>query len=156
MTEQSKPLKRSPHLKAISRDHHHGLLLCWKIREGFKRNIDIDRIKRYADWFWSIHLAEHFAIEEKYVFPILGDHDDLVKKALAEHRRLKRLFTDGSEVWRSLNLIEEELDSHIRFEERVLFNEIQKMATPEQLELIDKHHSHTAPLQDWEDEFWAG
>ena len=155
MTEQqSKPLKRNPHLKAISRDHHHGLLLCWKIREGFKRNIDIDRIKRYTDWFWKTHLVIHFAIEEKYIFPVLGDNDDLVKKALAEHRRLKRLFADNTEVWRSLNLIEEELDSHIRFEERVLFNEVQKVATSEQLEQIEKHH-HYETLENWEDEFWA-
>ena len=155
MTEQSKPLKRNPHLKAISRDHHYGLLLCWKIREGFKRNIDIDRIKRYTDWFWTIHLADHFAVEEKYIFPILGDNNDLIKKALTEHRRLKRLFADNTEVWRSLNLIEEELDSHIRFEERVLFNEVQKVATSEQLEQIEKHHHHDTLNEDWEDEFWT-
>jgi len=155
MTDQAKPLKRDPHLKAVSRDHHHGLLLCWKIREGFKQNVDPSRIKRYTDWFWNVHLVDHFAIEEKYIFSILGDDHELVKKALSEHRRLKRLFSDDTEVWRSLNLIEEELDRHIRFEERVLFNEVQKVATAEQLALIDKHHSHHAHCDNWEDEFWV-
>lgn len=155
MTNQTKPLRRDPHLKAVSRDHHHSLLLCWKIREGFKRNIDIPRIKRYANWFWQTHLVDHFAIEEQYIFPILGNDHELVKKALTEHRRLKRLFSDDTEIWRSLNLIEEELDSHIRFEERVLFNEVQKIATAGQLALIDEHHSDSAHCEDWEDEFWA-
>ncbi|MEC3881858.1 hemerythrin domain-containing protein [Parapedobacter sp. 10938] len=155
MTDRVKPLKRDPHLKAVSRDHHDGLLLCWKIREGFKREIDISRIKRYTDWFWASHLVDHFAIEERYIFPILGADHELVKKALSEHRRLKRLFADDTEVWRSLNLIEEELDSHIRFEERVLFNEVQKVATAEQLALVDKHHNHHALCDDWEDEFWV-
>lgn len=155
MTDQVKPLKRDPHLKAVSRDHHHGLLLCWKIREGFKRDIDLARIKRYADWFWTSHLEDHFAIEEKYIFPILGEDHELVKKALSEHRRLRRLFADDIEVWRSLNLIEEELDSHIRFEERVLFNEVQKVATNEQLALVDTHHNHHTHCDDWEDEFWT-
>ena len=155
MTELSKPLKRDPHLKAVSHDHHHGLLLCWKIREGFKRNIDVERIKQYTDWFWTAHLVDHFTIEEQYIFPILGNDDELVKKALTEHRRLKRLFSDDTEVWRSLNLIEEELDRHIRFEERILFNEVQKVATAEQLALVDKHHNHDTHREDWEDEFWA-
>ncbi len=42
----SKPIKRSVALKPLSREHHHGLLLSWKIREGFNRNVEIERIKR--------------------------------------------------------------------------------------------------------------
>ncbi len=154
MTKQAKPLKRSEYLKAISRDHHHGLLLCWKIGEGFKRDIPDVRIKRYTDWFWATHLEAHFEIEEQYIFPILGEGDELVKRALAEHRRLKRLFEQEGEVWRSLRLIEEELDRHIRFEERVLFNEIQRVATEEQLMLAAQHHGESGHLEDWKDEFW--
>lgn len=58
--DNAKPLKRSGHLKPLSRGHHHGLLLCWKIREGFKRNVDPERIERYANWCWYAHLASHF------------------------------------------------------------------------------------------------
>jgi len=149
----AKPLKRSKHLKSISHDHHHALLLCWKVREGFKRNISTTRIKRYADWFWQTHLAAHFDVEEKYIFPILGNEHELVKRALTEHRRLKRLFEQETEVWRSLSLIEEELDSHIRFEERILFNEIQRAATEPQLAVISAHHRDTLH-EDWDDDFW--
>ena len=149
-----KPLKRSPHLKAISRDHHDGLLLCWKIREGFKRGVAIKRMKRYTDWFWETHLVGHFEIEEAYIFPVLGNEHELVKRALAEHRRLKRLFEQDTDIWRSLNLIEEELDGHIRFEERVLFNEVQQVATEAQLEAIAIHHRHAPQCPDWEDPFW--
>src|SRR5690606_10923423 len=35
MSEQSeKPIKRNKDLQPFSRDHHHSLLLCWKIRTG--------------------------------------------------------------------------------------------------------------------------
>ena len=153
-TSSRKPIKRSPHLKTISRDHHDGLLLCWKIREGFKREIAVERMKRYTDWFWETHLVDHFDVEEAYVFPVLGDHHELVKRALSEHRRLKRLFEQDTDIWRSLNLIEEELDSHIRFEERVLFNEVQQVATEAQLEAITIHHTHAARCDDWDDPFW--
>jgi len=153
-TNPPKPLKRSAHLKSISHDHHQGLLLCWKIREGFKRNVATERIKRYADWFWRTQLVDHFEVEETYIFPVLGNDHELVKRALSEHRRLKRLFEQETDAWRSLNLIEEELDSHIRFEERILFNEVQRVATEPQLAAIAKHHQHAPPCENWDDPFW--
>jgi hypothetical protein len=82
----------------------------------------------------------HFAIEEEAVFPVLGAADPLVKRALAEHRRLTRLFLAWDDPVRNLSLIEDELDAHIRFEERVLFQAIQAVATEEQLERIDRLH----------------
>ena len=116
----------------VSRDHHHGLLLCWKIRTGFSKGVDLERIKRYTDWFFNTHLVPHFNLEEKYIFPILGEKHELVKRALTEHRRLIRLFTNTHSISKSLSLIEEELEQHIRFEERILFNEIQKIGTEKQ------------------------
>jgi len=86
------PLKRHVGLQPLSREHHHGLLLCWKIRTGLKKGIEEERIKKYADWFFKHHLLPHFEAEEKYVFPILDAEDSRIKKALAQHRRLKRLF----------------------------------------------------------------
>src|SRR5690606_6698271 len=127
------PIKRNEALKPLSRDHHHGLLLCWKIRQGVKLNVEPERIKKYLDWFWMSYLKPHFEIEEQYVFPVLGNENELVKKALAEHRRLKRLFENVDDLQKSISLIEEELEKHIRFEERVLFNEIQSVAKSEQL-----------------------
>jgi iron-sulfur cluster repair protein YtfE (RIC family) len=150
---ENKPIKRHESLKPLSRDHHQGLLLCWKIRQGFKKNINPERIKRYADWFWENHLVPHFEAEEKHVFPVLEKDNPLIIQALAEHQRLKSLFDQKSEITVSLGLIEKELDNHIRFEERVLFNEIERAATPEQLAEIESHHGSES-CDDWEDEFW--
>ena len=148
------PIKRNENLKAISREHHHGLLLSWKIRAGLKKEIEPSRIKKYLDWFYVNHLLPHFELEEKYVFTILGEENDLVKKALAEHRRLIRLFETEAATVTNLSLIEEELESHIRFEERILFNEIQAVATEEQLELIKKAHIEDKFLDNITDAFW--
>lgn len=148
------PIKRDKALVQVSRDHHHGLLLCWKIRTGFAKGVAIERIKRYTDWFFKTHLVPHFELEEKYMFPILGDKDELVKRALTEHRRLIRLFTETRSISKSLGLIEEELEQHIRFEERVLFKEIQKVASKEQLKPISELHDETNFQDNTEDEFW--
>ena len=149
----SKPIKRSVALKPLSREHHHGLLLSWKIREGFKQKVEIERIKRYTDWFWKHHLQAHFEFEENYVFPILGKENELIIKALQEHKRLQQIFTATDSVEKNLSSIEEELVSHIRYEERVLFKEIQSIASDDQLEIIEKEHSKNS-IDEWEDEFW--
>ena len=148
------PIKRNESLKAISREHHHGLLLCWKIRTGIKRQIEPERIKKYSDWFYTSQLLPHFELEEEHIFTLLGNENELVKKALSEHRRLKRLFESETEVMKNLTLIEEELESHIRFEERVLFNEIQLISTEEQLQEIKRIHTEEKFLDNLTDAFW--
>ena len=152
--EKTKPLKRDPNLQPISREHHHTLLLCWKIRKGFSKNIEVERIKRYADWFFEEHIRPHFEVEEKYIFPVLGKEHELVKKALSEHRRLRRLFDEAENIEVSLSLIEEELDAHIRFEERILFPEVQEIASQEQLKDIKENHDELKFKDNTEDEFW--
>ena len=148
------PIKRNEALKPLSRDHHHGLLLCWKIRQGIKLNIEPERIQKYLDWFWMSYLKPHFEIEEQYVFPILGNENELVKQALAEHRRLKRLFENEGELSKTNSLIEEELEKHIRFEERVLFNAIQSVASSEQLIQIEIDCVDKCFYENLSDPFW--
>ena len=98
-----KPQKRHKALQHLSREHHHGLLLSWKIRAGFSKNIDPKRIKIYADWFFKTHLIPHFEMEEAHIFTILNEDNDLIKKAMADHRRLKRLFTELDDAAKALN-----------------------------------------------------
>jgi len=39
--EPKKPIKRDKVLQPLSHDHHQGLLLCWKIRTGIKKGIEL-------------------------------------------------------------------------------------------------------------------
>lgn len=148
-----KPLKRHKALQPLSREHHHGLLLSWKIRAGFSKNIEPERIKMYADWFYKTHLIPHFEMEETHVFSILEPTNELIKKAMADHNLLRRLFADEN-IERALSKIEEVLDAHIRFEERILFPEIQKLATELQLIDIEKIHQEADFEDKLDDEFW--
>lgn len=122
---------------------------------GFKKNIEIERMKTYADWFYQTHLIPHFKTEETHIFPLLDVDNKLVKRALAEHRRLKYLFTTDKNITKALSLIEKELEQHIRFEERILFPEIQKTATQVQLQRIEKVHPPDEKFNDnLNDVFW--
>ncbi|PVW15828.1 hemerythrin domain-containing protein [Marixanthomonas spongiae] len=153
-TKKNKPIKRHEALKPLSRQHHFGLLFSWKIRKGFSKNISLERMKKYSDWFFKTEIKPHFDAEEKHIFPILDKENELIKRALKEHRRIKRLFKDTEDVEKSLSLLEEELQAHIRFEERVLFNEIQKVATADELETIEKIHIEDSSKAEYHDPFW--
>lgn len=147
-------MKRTEALKPLSREHHHSLLLCWKIKTGISKGVKFERMKKYTDWFFDEHIQSHFQEEEKYIFPVLGNDHPMVKKALSQHRRLERLFKDDKDPERSLSLIEEELEKHVRFEERKLFNAIQEVATREDLQKIEDSHNAQDFEENVDDEFW--
>lgn len=146
---KKEPIKRHEALIPLSRDHHFGLLLSWKINQGLKFQIPKERIANYLEWFWKSHLKQHFFEEEQFIFPILGENHEMVKRALREHQLLENLIQNKESFAEFTSLINE----HIRFEERELFNEIQKIATKDQLENISKIE-HQAFVENWEDQFW--
>lgn len=150
----NKPLKRHDVLKPLSHQHHFGLLFSWKLRKGFAKDISIDRLIAYTNWFFKTEIQPHFYKEEEYVFPILGNSHPLVKRALKEHRRIESLFKDHENPKNSLSLLEKELVAHIRFEERILFTEIQQAATREDFEKIKEIHFEADPKVDYPDPFW--
>ncbi|MCK0162142.1 hemerythrin domain-containing protein [Allomuricauda sp. F6463D] len=148
------PIKRHNALQGVSREHHQGLLLCWKIRTGLSKNIQPERIKTYVDWFYKTYFIPHFKLEETYIFPILGPNHPWIKKALTDHRRLTRLFTDPKGDMKVLGQIEEELEQHIRFEERKLFNHVQQVANEVQMDIIEKQHNNEKFNDNTDDPFW--
>lgn len=151
---KAKPLKRHPALRHLSHDHHHGLLLCWKIRQGFKLGIEHKRIRVYCEWFWENYLQAHFVEEEKTIFTLLPEDNPMIKQAGSEHKRLRKLFSTRENMEKTLGQIEEELEQHIRFEERFLFPVIQEKASTAQLEQIAAHGEREKFVENEADPFW--
>lgn len=143
-------------LESFSEEHFEVLSFGWKIAEGLRNNIETERLKAYADWFFENYMRPHIEIEKKYLFPIVGLKNFRIKKALANHRRLLRLFKDTKDVYRSLNRIEDEIGRYVRFEERVLYKQIQEKATPEELEKVDQMYKNiNFSGEKWKDPFWT-
>lgn len=157
----TKPLKRHPALIPLSKDHHFGLLLCWKIRTGIRKAIQPERIVQYVVYFYKNHLVSHFEEEEKHIFTLLDEKDEKRKKAERQHRRIVRLINnlslDPERVKVTLGQIEEVLETHIRFEERDLFPYFQGCVDASSLEHLRKkiEEIHEAKPESWEDEFWG-
>lgn len=149
------PIHRSEFLITISKEHHHALMLCWKIRTGLKKHIPVWRIQAYALWFYREHLMPHFEIEEQHIFTLMGKDNAHIKKALSDHQRLHDLFASKTFTEQHLHLIEKALDEHIRFEERILFNEIQETASHEALQQIQTLHADALFMDNLSDPFWV-
>ncbi|MCO5948608.1 hemerythrin domain-containing protein [Mucilaginibacter flavidus] len=157
MTTQ--PIKRSKHLLILSKDHHAGLLFCWKIKEGIKRNIELHRIKKYINFFWERHLKEHFHEEEALLFAQIDDL--LCQQGRTEHlmleSRLQRLNYYENEAAEEYVLFAELLINHIRFEERVLFPHLETALPPSVLSNIGEVLAQQNPAsfqEEYPDEFW--
>lgn len=148
-------VQRAEELQSFSEEHHYGKMLCYKIRQGIFKGVSFDRIKKYSDWFYKTYLTPHFDAEEKYIYPILGMDDPMVKKMMSSRRRLDRLFLGNKKPPEiALSLGEEKLEQHIRFEERKLFKRIREVATQEQLEYLEKKYIEKDFVENEEDIFW--
>ncbi len=157
---ETKPIKRSEHIMKLSKEHHSGLLFCWKIRQGLKREVATERIIKYTQYFWSNHLDVHFREEETLLFSPLKD--ELVQKAIEDHKQIKHTLdalqeSSADDAKQKLMHLANLVDDHIRYEERKLFPHLEKTLSDEQLEKIGKQLAALQPSSlndDFEDQFW--
>lgn len=154
------PIKRHPALVQLSRDHHFGLLLVWKIRQGIKKDIAKERISNYILFFFNEDLKDHFKEEETNIFSKLPEDNPLYIQAISEHTEIYKLvekIKQNPENETLLTFFADTLEKHIRFEERSLFNYLQEILSEEELvDLIkeDTHQKENIDLK-WNDQFWA-
>jgi hemerythrin-like domain-containing protein len=152
-----KPIKRNKNIVPLSKDHHHGLLLCWKIRQGLKMNIELERIKNYITFFWQNYLVQHFTQEEELLFSKI--EGQICNRVKDEHEIIRLLIAgfntrdkDNRDCYnRFANLLEQ----HIRFEERVLFPYLEAHISRVDLENVGKELEKNEPhCELYKDEFW--
>lgn len=156
-----KPVKRSKELQPLSRDHHHGLLFCWKIKQGLDKSVELDRIKRYISYFSEGHLFPHFDQEENLLN--LKRADIHCAQAINDHIQIKNLIeqilSGDSTSPEMFNSLIDDLNKHIRFEERVLFPHLEAILSPEELDKIgnqlNKFEMENHFTDVFADEFWV-
>lgn len=151
-------MKRHESIVILSREHHFGLLFCWKIRQGLNKQVPAERIQPYVKHFWNNHLQEHFKEEETLLFTLM--EDDLTERARAEHTQIIQFVTAVSNTpaqHELLNSLADALDNHIRFEERILFPHMEKELSEDKLVKLGDRLKHLHPERekdDYPDEFW--
>jgi hemerythrin-like domain-containing protein len=127
---------RSEALRSLSRDHHQALVVAQRLR----RAEDVKEAAKGFLEFWHGHGQRHFRIEEEVLLPIwahLGRVDEPAAAQLAlEHLRIRSLavaIEDGPSTLAKLHDVGERLAAHVRFEERQLFELIERDLGVDQL-----------------------
>ncbi len=155
---EKNPIKRSPELAPLSREHHDGLLFAWKIRQGIIKHTSLDEMRSYTMWFWKHHIKPHFYQEEKILAPLMPADHPMRIRLIDEHEHIRELVLglDEEADKRSLTILCDLLDNHIRFEERELFGYLEQNLKPEQLkDIYKKLEEHPIDHDvEWEHPFW--
>jgi len=128
--------KRHPSLISLSREHHHGLALALRLRQGDKALLNDgwthdrrEQAKRVED-FYRAELFHHFIAEEKALFPSMRRQvpvsSSLIDRLVLQHREIEEIVSRVGvaathDLATLLVRLGEVLEQHIRAEERELF-----------------------------------
>lgn len=125
------PLKREEVLAPFSRDHYTGLAQSSRLRKATSDD-SVACARLAADFIgaWDREIAVHFDDEERLLLERMNETDR--QRMLREHRQIRDLVAslqqpgDGTPPdSAALRELGELLETHIRWEERDLFNRIQ-------------------------------
>jgi hypothetical protein len=88
---------RDKNLVPLSRQHQHALALCVRIERAiFANEVDLPAWQAEIDQAYAQEIQFHFLAEEKELFPVAAQFDELrslVDTLLAEHDLLREFFS---------------------------------------------------------------
>jgi iron-sulfur cluster repair protein YtfE (RIC family) len=134
---------RNKNLIPLSHQHQRALALCVRIDRASPISAsDLDAWQNEMSDLWRNEITIHFAAEEQVVFPAargFGNLTVLVDELIADHAALRQTFARAENRTMSANDLREfarHLSSHIRKEERQLFERMQQSMSQQELSLL--------------------
>ena len=131
---------RDKSLIPLSHQHQRALALCVRLDRAIQAGeVDLEAWQAEIQQIFEQEIAVHFAAEESDLFPVAARFPELqplVAELLTGHAVLRDFFSRASARTlhgAGLQALVEKLASHIRKEERQLFEELQKLMTPEEM-----------------------
>jgi hemerythrin-like domain-containing protein len=134
---------RDKNLIPLSHQHQHCLALCVRLDRAIQAGeVDLEAWQAEIQQMFEQEITFHFAAEEKELFPAAARFPELqalVQELLTGHALLRNLFSRAAARTlhvAGLQALVEKLASHIRKEERELFEEMQKLMSSEELSQV--------------------
>ncbi len=134
---------RDKNLIPLSHQHQHCLALCVRLDRAIQAGeVDLEAWQAEIQQIFEQEITFHFAAEEKELFPAalrFPELQPLVKELLTGHVLLRDFFSRAAARRMhvaGLQALVEKLASHIRKEERELFEGMQRLMTPEELSAV--------------------
>ena len=143
-------MKRHPALVALSDDHHHELVQARRLLAAADAppKARLRAASAYVEVFFS-ETVEHFRREEENVFPLYARQPaanvELLDRIVREHmelhglaRTLRAQVSAGDVSGTTLEEVGFLLRAHVRLEERELFEDVQRVVPPEELDALGR------------------
>ena len=131
---------RNKNLIPLSHQHQRALALCVRIARAQPiRDTDLDAWQAEIEQHFEQEIKIHFAAEEQVLFPAarrFSELGSLVEELIAEHTSLRESFSQAKAQRMSaedLPAFAQQLSTHIRKEERQLFERLQQLMTSKEL-----------------------
>jgi hypothetical protein len=133
-------VKRIPELRDLSDDHHTGLVLARRCKQAASAGAEpsAEATWQHVREVFRSDLEPHFQIEERLLVPALEaiGEDALAAQIREDHAALREQRDGGARDPQSLSRFGVLLQSHIRFEEREIFDPVQNRLPKAALEAI--------------------
>jgi|SRR5580704_757932 hemerythrin-like domain-containing protein len=136
---------RDKSLIPLSHQHQQALALCVRIDRAQPIAVaDLQAWQSEIDQHFERDIKIHFSAEEQVLFPAARQSPELVplvEELIADHAALRESFSQAKAKrmsTESLPAFAQHLSSHIRKEERQLFERLQQLMTPEELSALGK------------------
>jgi hemerythrin-like domain-containing protein len=134
---------RDPNLVPLSRQHQHALALCVRLRRAALATArEVRAWQAEIEQHFQVEIQHHFAAEEAHIFPSarnIAELSPLVDELLGEHAQLRADFAQATSRTldaAGLRRFVETLSGHIRKEEGLLFEGMQRtLSAPEMQEI---------------------
>ena len=91
MENNIQPIKRSPQLAPLSREHHDGLLFAWKLRQGLAKQTAVETLRSYCVWYFNQHMKPHFHQEEDILLKYIPAGNSMAVQLKEEHDNIREL-----------------------------------------------------------------
>jgi hypothetical protein len=136
-------MRRSAELAPLSRDHQHALEAALRLRRATPETVD--SACAHFGAFFAREGREHFAIEEEHLLPALPEDDSewaaAAARVRADHAAIRQraaVLADGAantvaDRVSAARELGERMTAHVRFEERVLFDLLERRLAPADL-----------------------
>ena len=150
-------MKRAVALQPLSHQHHNSLMACLLISKGISKRANPDIISDFITRLYKEDLQPHFKKEEEIVFPALKSQ--AMKTLLQrEHDTISILAQRITNVhdYALMETFHKLLEQHVRFEERVVFNNVQEQAGEDVLHKMEEglKDSVARKCSDYPHKFW--
>ena len=136
-------MKRHEALAALSRDHHHALVVAQRLKRA-NETAAAEAREAFLE-YWRADGQRHFREEEDILLPAYAGFGDpeapVLARVLVDHVRIRRLAHEVASARPSLDtlhILGEQLSAHVRREERELFPLIEQVLPEHELTRLVK------------------